>query len=190
MRTRGTGCCLAIIMAAALGSSAKLRYVVGVNGEPVACVGGQPRLEGWRPGHRHRLDARPTRRSAPQSGEQRPVRHPAALPGREPGRPRAGADLRRLGANWQVVHAIRCGRVSPSWTAPLPGTVYASAGFRYLGDSAGFRRQARGMPRSAIRSGYIAAAATMGLRAPMPRVCDTRAGSRRTAGGPHICADW
>ena len=56
-----------------------------------------------------------------------------------------GRTLRRLSAGWQAVHGhpvLACETVVDP--APFLGTVYASAGFTYLGDTAGFRRQAPG----------------------------------------------
>ena len=70
-------------------------------------------------------------------------------------------------ADWQAVHGhpvLACETfVDP---AHFLGTVYASAGFTYLGDTAGFRRQAPGdtaqdQPKRVVR----AAVAAPGLRA-------------------------
>ena len=68
-----------------------------------------------------------------------------------------GLTLRRLSADWQAVHGhpvLACETfVDP---AHFLGTVYASAGFTYLGDTAGFRRQAPGYTaRGASKRVYL-----------------------------------
>jgi hypothetical protein len=69
------------------------------------------------------------------------------------------------------------------------GTVYASAGFTYRGDTAGFRRQAPGYTAPAQPKRVVpAAVAAPGLRPPAPSVFDARAVGRRPAGGPQHAA--
>ncbi|MDA8198438.1 MAG: DUF4338 domain-containing protein, partial [Thermaerobacter sp.] len=157
-----------------------LRYVAVVDGEPVALVGfasaalkgsARDRAIGWTPVQR----AARLRYVVNNARFVILPRFPIANLGSHV----LGLTLRRLSADWQAVHGhpvLACETfVDP---AHFLGTVYARAGFTYLGDTAGFRRQApsdtaqdqpkRVYVRPLRRKAFALAVAVRGLMCGMP----------------------